>query len=74
MGFEYHDRRRNSLGQFDNTYHDAQIHLYCTAKERRTIRKAAMECAEEMSTFCRRAAMKRAKQVLTENGASSTSG
>jgi len=74
MGFEYHDRRRNRLGQFVPRNHDAQIHMYCTANERRTIRAAALVAAEEVSTFCRRAAIARAKQVLTEDGQNSTNG
>jgi len=74
MGFEYHDRRRNRLGQFVAKNHDAQIHMYCTAKQRRTIRAAALIAAEELSTFCRRAAIERAKAVLTGNGQNSTNG
>lgn len=74
MGFEYHDRHRNSLGQFVAKNHDAQIHMYCTAKQRRMIRTAALVATEELSTFCRHAAIERAKQVLTENGQPSTNG
>ena len=74
MGFEYHDRHRNSLGQFAPTHHDAQIHVYCSAKQRRTIRAAALVAGEELSTFCRRAAIARAKTVLTGNGQNSING
>lgn len=74
MGYEYHDRRRNRLGQFVTNHHDAQIHMYCTVKERRTIRAAACVAGEEMSAFCRRAAIARAKEVLTGNGKTSTNG
>jgi uncharacterized protein (DUF1778 family) len=74
MGYEYHDRRRNRLGQFVTNHHDAQIHMYCTVKERRLIRSAAFYAGEEMSAFCRRAAIARAKGTLTGNGETSTNG
>ena len=74
MGYEYHNRRRNSLGQFDYTHHTSQIHVYCTGKQARTIRAAAAVAGEELSAFCRQAAMDKAKEILTDNGQNSING
>ena len=71
MGYEYHNRRRNRYGKFDFTHHTCQIHVYCTANEIRTIRAAALEAAEDLSEYCRNAALERAKRIITENGENS---
>ena len=66
MGFEYHNRRRNSRGQFENVYHNAQIHVYLDKIQWKTIKYAALMVGEDLSEFCRIAALQRVKDLLEE--------
>ena len=62
MGFKYHDRRRNRRGQFDKTHRTSQVHMYCTSGEWMLLHLAAMNAGEELSAYCRRAALERARR------------
>jgi len=64
MGFEYHDRKRNPDGTFAPHKHGMQVHIYCTEAQWRTLRLASANSGEELSTFCREAALEKARPIL----------
>ena len=61
MGLEWHNRSRDSRGRWASREHCQQIHIYCTTMQWRTIKYAALMAGEEVSEYCRTAAMARAK-------------
>ena len=64
MGLEWHNRKRNSRGRFAPRAHSTQVHVYCTDAEWRAIRGASLMACEDMSEFCRRAAIARAEALI----------
>lgn len=67
MGLEWHNRRRSNKGRFTPRKHTTQIHVYCTWDQWQAIRGAAILTCQDMSEFCRNAAMERA-DALTRGG------
>lgn len=51
MGWEYHNRERGKNGRFASTERYAQLHLWCTALEKETIRGRAHARHMSMSEY-----------------------
>ena len=67
MGLEYHDRQRDRLGRFVRAGRHRQVHVYCDWHQWRIIKAAALAAGEDMSQFCRRAAMRRAEKLIARD-------
>ena len=63
MGLEWHNRNRSSKGRFAPKHHTTQIHVYCTWAEWQQIKAGAMMATQDMSEFCRNAALAKAAQL-----------
>lgn len=67
MGWEWHDRQRDARGRFVPMGKRRQLHVYCSLEEWAGISAAALRVGEEVSEFCRKAAMLRVR-YYQENG------
>lgn len=70
MGWEWHNRRRNSRGQYDALAplpDKQQVHIRMPYKEAQAVREAARAAQEELSDYVRRAIALRMQRDGTKN-------